>query len=285
MNRALWHFRATGSGRPLILLHGIGMSHAVWSPVTPYLCTSRRVIAFDIAGFGLTPPLSNGTDPTVASLVDALAQSLHDLGIEIPVDIAGNSLGGSMALEAATRGIARSVVAIAPAGLWKEHPPHHVPYVFGALRFMATRVPRPLKALMQIPWLREILLAVPISPGSSRMPARDAGRLIDDLAGSPGFEATFDHTHSPLSVRNITVPVTVAFGDRDWILPKRSRCRNGLPPHTAWMDKPAWGHVPMWVDPAGVAQLILEGTRRGSYVRTAVPRPPELGVAMASRRT
>ena len=46
-----------------LLLHGIGMSHAAWSAVTPYLCATRRVIAFDTAGFGLTPPLPSGTDP------------------------------------------------------------------------------------------------------------------------------------------------------------------------------------------------------------------------------
>ena len=256
-----WHYEATGSGPPLILLHGIGMSHAAWNAVTPYLCSTCRVIAFDIAGFGLTPPLSKGTDPTVPNLVDGLERAIHDLAIEVPVDIAGNSLGGTMALEAATRGIARSVVAISPAGLWREHPPRHVRYVFRGLRFMTTNFAGPVKAALWVSWLREILLALPISTGSSRMPVRDARRAIDDLAGSPAFEETFEHTRAPFSGRRITVPVTVAFGDRDWILPKGSRCRTGLPPaHTTWIDEPQWGHVPMWVDPAGVAQLILEGT-------------------------
>jgi pimeloyl-ACP methyl ester carboxylesterase len=259
-NRVLWHYRATGSGRPLILLHGIGMSHAAWSAVTPYLCTTRRVIAFDSAGFGLTPPLLNGTDPTVANLVDGLERSIRDLSIEVPVDIVGNSLGGSMALAAAARGIARSVVAISPAGLWREHPPRHVKYVFRGLRFMATNFTDLLKAAVQIPLLREVLLAVPLSPGSARMTAREAQGAIDDLARSSAFEETFDHTRAPLSELSIKVPVTVAFGDRDWILPKGSRCRSELPAHTKWIDNPSRGHVPMWVDPAGVARLILEET-------------------------
>src|SRR5262245_52276572 len=109
-----WHHNETGTGRPLILLHGIGMSRAAWSAVTPYLRSTRRVIAFDIAGFGATPPLPRGTHPTLANLVTALMQSLAQLGIDTPVDIAGNSLGGSLALEAARRGVARSAVAIAP---------------------------------------------------------------------------------------------------------------------------------------------------------------------------
>jgi pimeloyl-ACP methyl ester carboxylesterase len=255
----LWYYRETGSGRPLILLHGLGMSHAVWNAVTPCLRSTRRVIAFDIAGFGSTPPLPTGTLPTIANLVDGLGRSLHEIGIEIPVDIAGNSLGGYLALEAARRGLARSVVAISPAGLWKKHPPPHVKYVFGTLRFMARRLPRIAKAAVRAPWLRELAFAVPLSVGSRRMRASDAFRAVDDLATTPVFEETFRHTRSPFSGRDIAVPVTVAFGDRDWILPKRSRDRSGLPAHTRWVEKHGWGHVPLWVDPVGVSQLILEG--------------------------
>src|SRR5580765_8701425 len=95
---AVWRYEATGSGRPLVLLHGIGMSHAAWNAVTPYLRATRRVIAFDIAGFGLTPPLPGGTLPTIPNLVEDLERSIHEIGLEVPVDIAGNSLGGYMAL-------------------------------------------------------------------------------------------------------------------------------------------------------------------------------------------
>jgi pimeloyl-ACP methyl ester carboxylesterase len=257
----MWDYCETGSGRPLILLHGIGMSHAAWDAVTPFLCSTRRVIAFDTAGFGSSPPLPRGIPPTVPNLVEYLDRSLSGIGISVQVDIAGNSLGGSMALEAAWRGIARSVVAISPAGLWSANgPPPHVQYVFHGMRFMATHFPGLVKATMQVPLLRELALAVPISVGSWRMPAGDARRAVDDLARSTAFEETFDNTRCPFSGRDITVPVTVAFGDLDWILPKGSRCRDGLPAHTRWIEKPGWGHVPMWVDPVGVSQLILEGT-------------------------
>ena len=256
----MWHFSATGSGRPLVLLHGIGMSHAAWSAVTPYLQASRRVIALDIAGFGLTPPMSRGTPPTVPHLVEALARSLGEIGVTLPVDMAGNSLGGSMALEAARLGMARTIVAISPIGLWRHGPSPHVNCVFRGLRWMATRWPGLLNATMSSPWLRELALAVPLSAGSRRMPARDARRAVEDLAASTAFEATFDNTLSPFSGRDIRVPLTVAFGDRDWILTKRSRRRDRLPAHTRWVTVKRWGHVPMWVDPLGVSRLILEHT-------------------------
>ena len=106
----------------------------------------------------------------------------------------------------------------------------------------------------------EVAFAVPISMGSSRMPVEDAIQVVDDLAGSPAFEETFRCTRLPFAGKDIAVPVTVAFGDRDWILPRGSRWRNGLPLHTRWLEVRGWGHVPMWLDPIGVSQLILEGT-------------------------
>jgi pimeloyl-ACP methyl ester carboxylesterase len=259
---AVWSYSEAGSGRPLVLLHGIGMSRTAWNAVTPYLCTTRRVVLFDIAGFGLTPPLPDGTLPTIANLVDALDRSIRGIGIDVPVDIAGNSLGGSIALEAARRGLARSVVAISPAGLWKEHGALHVQYVFGTMRFAARQFPGILKATVRKPLFREFALAVPLSAGSRRMPASDAIRAVDDLAASPAFEVTFDNTRHPLSGTDIKVPVTIAFGNRDWILPKNSQYRKRFPTHARWVVKKGWGHVPMWVDPIGVAQLILDGTQQ-----------------------
>ena len=259
--QAVWYYNETGSGRSLILLHGIGMSHGAWQAVMPYLCGMRRVIAFDIAGFGSTPPLPRATPPTIPNLVDGLEESLREMGLELPVDIAGNSLGGSMALEAAGRGLARSVVAISPAGLWRGHGAPHVKYVFGGLRFLARNFPGLLKATVRHPLLREVALAVPLSVGSRRMPVSDALRAVDDLATARGFEATFEQTRAPFSGGNIAVPVTVAFGDRDWILLERWRRLNELPAHTRWVEKHSWGHVPMWVDPVGVTELILEGTQ------------------------
>ena len=71
--------------------------------------------------------------------------------------------------------------------------------------------------------------------------------FIGDIVGRPG--------------RDIVVPVTVAFGDRDWILTKRSQRRNELPAHTQWLQVRGWGHVPTWLDPTGVSRLILESTK------------------------
>ena len=126
---------------------------------------------------------------------------------------------------------------------------------------MATNFPAFLKAALRGSALREIALAVPVSVGSKSMPVDDAIRAVDDLAGSPAFEDTFHNTRLPFAGEDIAVPLTVVFGDRDWILLKGWQCRNELPAHTRWVEKQGWGHVPMWVDPVGVSQLILDGTQ------------------------
>src|SRR5262249_11443373 len=100
-----------------------------------------------------------------------------------------------------------------------------------------------------------------ISVGSRHMSSIDAMGAIDDLAAAKSFYETFKSTRAPFSGgTSITVPVTIAFGDRDLILPNWSRSRQALPAHTRWVEKRGWGHVPLWVDSAGVAELILEGT-------------------------
>lgn len=256
----MWHFHEQGDGRPLILLHGIGMSHHAWSPVMARLAKERRVIALDAAGFGRTPPLPKGVPATMSNIVDSLAATLQAMGISEPVDIAGNSMGGFMALEAAKRGMARSVVAISPAGLWKDHSDAHVKYIFQGMRQVVQRFPAVVELAMKAPPLRELFMAVPLSAGSWRMSSHDAIRAAKDFGRAAGFDDTFAQTQPFTGGHAITAPLTVAFGTRDWLLTRNAQHRGELPAHTRWLRPRGWGHVPMWTDPEGVARLILEGT-------------------------
>jgi pimeloyl-ACP methyl ester carboxylesterase len=255
-----WHHVDEGSGRPLILLHGIGMSHAAWKPVLSLLAQQRRVIAFDVAGFGHTPALPAGTLPNQANLVAALSASLRELGISGPVDIAGNSMGGMLALEAARQGLARSVVALSPGGLWSGETPPRLKLIFAVLRWSLRTFPRLSQALLRIVPLRVLLMAVPLSSRCGRMSADEAAAVASTFMAATAFDETFDSLIPVSGIGGIDVPVTVAFGTRDWLLNKRCQQRNELPAHTRWLQPRGWGHVPMWDDPPEVARLILEGT-------------------------
>src|SRR5262249_40696517 len=157
-------------------------------------------------------------------------------GIHDPPDIAGNSLGGAMALEAARRGLARSVFAISPIGLWRGGPPAGVAPLVCGVGFSPPGVPAALLAggrraggrgaAPRRAGRRELALALPLSVGSRRMPVEDAMRTVEDLAESPAFEETFDSTRPPFCGRRIRIPVTVAFGACDWILTSSARIRD-----------------------------------------------------------
>jgi pimeloyl-ACP methyl ester carboxylesterase len=84
---------------PLILLHGTGASLHTWDGWTRVLSERRRVVRFDLPGFGLTGP-DPRDDYSIEAYV-ATAMAVADaLGIET-FDLAGNSLGGHVAWAAA----------------------------------------------------------------------------------------------------------------------------------------------------------------------------------------
>jgi pimeloyl-ACP methyl ester carboxylesterase len=100
----------TGSGRPLLLLHGTNSSRAIWSPLIADLAVARDVIAVDLPAHGESPPTSMTPPawaPEVAALLDAL-------DVERPA-VVGHSAGGWTALELAKLGRAGSVLALARA--------------------------------------------------------------------------------------------------------------------------------------------------------------------------
>ena len=274
-----WHYQDVGHGRPLILLHGIGMSHLAWKKVIDKLANERRVLAFDIAGFGITPPVPDNIQPTPANLVagiGSLAKTLSQIDEERQiskdyecVDIVGNSYGGFLALEAAKLGKlgrfrVNSIVAISPAGLWKKHYPLRSEVVLQITRLSVRRLPRLTRTLLRRQYTRKLLMAVPMS---TNVPEEDACELVDIFASAPIFASKVAFKKFRESIKDPfrggrtisgNTRVTVAFGNRDLLLPRSARLRDEIPEDVVWQNREGWGHVPMWDDPEGVTKLILE---------------------------
>jgi pimeloyl-ACP methyl ester carboxylesterase len=92
------HLRDEGprdDASPLVLLHGTGSSLHAWEDWANALKDSRRVIRFDIAGFGLTGPSPDGIY-SADNDVHLVIAVLDKLGVARCV-LGGNSLGGAIA--------------------------------------------------------------------------------------------------------------------------------------------------------------------------------------------
>ena len=90
------HAEVTGSGPPLVLLHGFTGSIASWEPALALLAARHRVVAIDLPGHGGSP-VPDGGLPRVAH---QLVGTLDRLGIE-RASWLGYSLGGRAALHVA----------------------------------------------------------------------------------------------------------------------------------------------------------------------------------------
>ena len=84
-----------GSGRPIVLVHGLGGSHLNWIAVAPRLADHGRVYAVDLAGHGRTPSLSRSARVGANRLL--LGRFLEAVARE-PVVLMGNSMGGYLTI-------------------------------------------------------------------------------------------------------------------------------------------------------------------------------------------
>src|SRR5690242_21202313 len=104
----------TGDGQPLVLVHGSGMSASTWAPLMPHL-GSRRLIALDLPGFGLSDPFDYTGRPLREHAVAQLTSLLDALGLD-RVPVVGTSLGGMWALSLAVAAPHR-ITALASLGV------------------------------------------------------------------------------------------------------------------------------------------------------------------------
>ena len=253
----MWHVVDRGSGPPLVLLHGIGMSGFAFSPVLPLLEPRRRCLAFDLPGFGRTPPLPPDVAPTAANLAAALDGELDALGVTGTAEFAGNSLGGLVALEAAARGRASGVAALSPAGLWRAGADGPARRRL-ALMNLVRKVGLPFaRRAVRSAWVRREFFAATVSPHAGRMLAADAVRVVEEFAAAADFRRTLHAVAAFEDGVAVRCPVAVAFGAGDLLLPPAEQRRDRLPPHARWCEPAGWGHVPTWDDPAGVADFLL----------------------------
>ncbi|WP_328316216.1 alpha/beta fold hydrolase [Streptomyces sp. NBC_00388] len=255
-------YERTGSGEPLLLLHGIGHHRQAWDPVVHILAAEREVIAVDLPGFGASPALPDGVAYDLASVVPVLGSLCGALGVERP-HVAGNSLGGLLALELGSRGLARSVTALSPAGFWTQAERRYAFSALAAMRQGARLLPLPaVERLSRTAAGRAALTGTIYARPGRRSPEAVVAETLA-LRGATGFDATLAAGREVLFTSEVSdVPVTVAWGTKDRLLLRRQGIRaKRVMPGARLVRLPGCGHVPMNDDPALVARVILDTSR------------------------
>lgn len=85
-----------GAGPPLILIHGLGMSSALWLNQLPAFAPHYRTVAVDLRGFGRSSKPAHPGAYAIDVLADDIAQVIHRLGMN-GCHVLGTSMGGFVA--------------------------------------------------------------------------------------------------------------------------------------------------------------------------------------------
>jgi pimeloyl-ACP methyl ester carboxylesterase len=259
----------TGAGELLVLLHGFTNTWRAWLPVIPELSRRFDVLAPTLAGHCDADAIRDGAEATVATLADAVETELDGAEIET-AHLAGNSLGGWLALELAKRGRARSVVALAPAGGWKAGDEREERRLVGFFRrtHKLTKLAYPrARSLVTRPRLRRLMFRDVMEHGERLRPG-DAVHMMQGVLECPIFFDFMDavvRDGPAVDLDRIGCPVLIAWPEGDRIFPlDRYGDSFADVPGVEVVRLTACGHVPMWDDPDLVARTIGDFAARHS---------------------
>jgi len=243
---------------PLVVVHGFMDTARTWELALPALEREHEVLTPTLVGHLGGPPVAGDLNADV--LADGVERAMDEAGLET-AHVAGNSLGGYLALKLAERGRARSVVALAPAGGWLDEG-------WRATLELQARMHEQTKAAAP---RADAILATP--EGRRRATAYITVRydhipvelLKHQLLGVAACSAVHPLIASarrngwPLDPERVTCPLRIVWGAEDRLLPwptAAERHRAAFP-HADWVVLDGVGHCPQLDVPLETAQLIL----------------------------
>jgi pimeloyl-ACP methyl ester carboxylesterase len=255
-NGIRFHVRDRGTGPAIVLLHGQSETLFAWDAAAELLAARHRVISVDLPGHGLTGP-----DPQSRYSWAGLAASLDALTTTLGLThfaLAGNSLGGAIALEYALAYPQKldALILLDSIGAPRDEPK---PLIFEA---ESLPVIGPLVTLLTPQWLVRLSLQSTYGDPAKltdaditttaelvlRQGNRDAQRQIvsqmNDLA-------------IPARIGEIDTPTLILWGSRDtWVLPKYADWFAARLPDATLHVLPGLGHMPMAEDPTTTVAAI-----------------------------
>lgn len=257
--------RSTGDVDPLLLLHGVSNNHEVWRHVRTEL-SDRFDVRVPIA-LGHSGGQEVGRDArpaTIRMLVDHLERQMDEMQLST-AHVAGNSMGGWMALELARRGRARTVCALSPAGTWG---PDGRPETNKRLRrsLRIARLTRPIAPIaLRSPLIRRRAMHLTAEHGD-RLTRQDMLAVIDASLDCAVVEDLFDTEESLAPLDPLPCPITIAWSRGDRVLPLESNGRRAmvLVPGATFVVLDNVGHVPMLDDASLVAATITRAATQNA---------------------
>jgi pimeloyl-ACP methyl ester carboxylesterase len=255
--RLVWN--RAGAGEPLLLVHGIGTTHADFATLRPGLEAHFDVLAPDLPGHADSPPLS--TPPTIGAIADALEADLDTLGLG-RVHVLGSSVGARVALELAIRGRARSVVAIAPCGLGLPAERIFQGAVMSTARLLMRSIRPLIDTAARFPLGRALLLTnLRSAPWLSSH--AEARALRDGFADSPDFWQQLWWAvlmDVPLGLERIQCPVIFSQGTFDVMSTPQTLRYLTMVPGSRLQPVLGGGHAPHSDAPDSIVELVRDAT-------------------------
>ena len=217
----LWA-EVTGTGEPLVLLHGNGETHRVFNRMVPLLAPQHRLVALDSRGSGGSP--RGDGELTIERMADDVDEALDALGLK-GVDMLGFSDGGNIALELARRHPGRIGRLV----------------VVGANLFPEGLKPNSLLPIRVVH--RSLTMAGRIHRGAAVTAER--------------YALMTQHPHiEPEDLARVDIPALVVVGRRDVIRPEHTRLIAESLPKARLATVERAGHMLPLTHPAPLARIV-----------------------------
>jgi pimeloyl-ACP methyl ester carboxylesterase len=210
----------SGAGPPVLFVHGLGGRWQNWLENIPRIAARRRVVAFDLPGFGRSQlPTAAISIPHYAAVLERLCELLE---LESVV-VVGNSMGGVIAAEAALRFPERvrglALVSAAAVSI-TDFNPAPAAALLAAVARTPLGTPDGVRAILGRRRARHLAFATVV-----RHPTRISTDMLCELVGGRGstglagaMEAMISHElRGELSA--IAQPVLIVHGRNDMIVP------------------------------------------------------------------